>query len=164
MRSGFNWIMSNGWICEHGNVLSWFRGLPVTYKTGSGLDDWIYYTLYIAPYTFTTQDYRQYKAIADLHTLQFTVTRSLWFSVFTSRILATDFITVSLWLQITHEVFFSQPNYLLAIILQLPIPKTRRNSIPLPPSSYLGKLAPPKLDSSLSTTVLFCSVLPNTSL
>jgi hypothetical protein len=29
-------------------------------------------------------------AIADLHTLQFTVTPALWFSVFTSRILATD--------------------------------------------------------------------------
>jgi hypothetical protein len=31
-----------------------------------------------------------YSAIADLHTLQFTVTRALGFSVFTSRILATD--------------------------------------------------------------------------
>jgi hypothetical protein len=32
-----------------------------------------------------------YSAIADLHTLQFTVTHALGFSVFTSRILATDF-------------------------------------------------------------------------
>jgi hypothetical protein len=31
-----------------------------------------------------------YSAIADLHTLQFTVTHALGFSVFTSRILATD--------------------------------------------------------------------------
>jgi hypothetical protein len=31
-----------------------------------------------------------YNAIADLHTLQFTVTHALGFSVFTSRILATD--------------------------------------------------------------------------
>jgi hypothetical protein len=31
-----------------------------------------------------------YSAIVDLHTLQFTVTHSLGFSVFTSRILATD--------------------------------------------------------------------------
>jgi hypothetical protein len=30
------------------------------------------------------------------------------------------FITVSLLLRITHEVFFSQPNFFLAIILQLP--------------------------------------------
>jgi hypothetical protein len=35
------------------------------------------------------------------------------------------FKTVSLSLQITHEVFFSWPNSFLAIILQLPIPKTR---------------------------------------
>jgi hypothetical protein len=31
-----------------------------------------------------------YSAIADPHTLQFTVTQALRFSVFTSRILATD--------------------------------------------------------------------------
>jgi hypothetical protein len=31
-----------------------------------------------------------YTAIADLHTLQFTVTHALGFSVFTSRIQATD--------------------------------------------------------------------------
>jgi hypothetical protein len=35
-----------------------------------------------------------YSAIADLHTLQFTVTHALLFSVFTSRILATGFNTV----------------------------------------------------------------------
>jgi hypothetical protein len=32
---------------------------------------------------------------------------------------------VSLLFQITHEVFFAPPNSFLAIILQLPIPKTR---------------------------------------
>jgi hypothetical protein len=37
---------------------------------------------------------RNYSAIADLHTLHFTVIRKLWFSVFISRILATDFNTV----------------------------------------------------------------------
>jgi hypothetical protein len=31
-----------------------------------------------------------YSAITDVHTLQFTVTHALGFSVFTSRILATD--------------------------------------------------------------------------
>jgi hypothetical protein len=41
------------------------RVLYVNYKTGSGLDDWIYCPLYI----HTTRDYRQYSAIADLHTL-----------------------------------------------------------------------------------------------
>jgi hypothetical protein len=48
---------------------------------------------------------RNYGAIADLHTLQFTVTHTLGFSVFTSHVLATDFnivtIPVSLSLQYT---------------------------------------------------------------
>jgi hypothetical protein len=45
---------------------------------------------FIEPYAFTTRDYRHYSAVADLRTLQFTVTHALGFSVFTSRILATD--------------------------------------------------------------------------
>jgi hypothetical protein len=57
----------------------------VSHKTGSGLDDWIYWHL-----IDTTQDYRQYAAISDLHTLQLTVTHAQGFSVFTSPILATD--------------------------------------------------------------------------
>jgi hypothetical protein len=44
----------------------------------------------IVPYTFTTRDYREYSAIPILHTFQFTVTYALGFSVFTSRIQATD--------------------------------------------------------------------------
>jgi hypothetical protein len=44
---------------------------------------------FIAPYTFTALDYRQYSAIADLHILQRTVTHPQGFSVLTSRILAT---------------------------------------------------------------------------
>jgi hypothetical protein len=51
---------------------------------------------FIAPYTFTARDNRQYNAIAVLHASQFTVTHALGLSVFTSRVLATDFITVSL--------------------------------------------------------------------
>jgi hypothetical protein len=39
---------------------------------------------------FTTRDYRQYSAIADLHGSQFIVAHALGFSVFNSRILATD--------------------------------------------------------------------------
>jgi hypothetical protein len=42
------------------------------------------------PGTFITRDYRQYSAIALLHTLQFTVTHAQGVSVFTSCILATD--------------------------------------------------------------------------
>jgi hypothetical protein len=44
----------------------------------------------IAPYIFTTWDYRQYSAIFILHTFQFTITHALGFSAFISRILATD--------------------------------------------------------------------------
>jgi hypothetical protein len=50
-----------------------------------------------------------YSAIADLNTSQFTVTHALGFSVFTSRILATDFnsvITPVVLYCSTHEVFF----------------------------------------------------------
>jgi hypothetical protein len=64
-----------------------------------------------------------YRAIADLHTLQFNVTHALGFSVFTSRILATD-------LSRSHCHFNSLalPNSFLAIILQFLI---QFNSIPL---------------------------------
>jgi hypothetical protein len=46
----------------------------------------IYCTLYL----HTVRDYTQYSALAILHTSQFTVAHALGFSVFTSRILATD--------------------------------------------------------------------------
>jgi hypothetical protein len=45
---------------------------------------------FMTPYTFTPRDNGQYSAIAILHTSQFTLTHTLEFSVFTSRILATD--------------------------------------------------------------------------
>jgi hypothetical protein len=38
-------------------------------------------------------NYNEYSAIADLHTLQFTVAHALGFFVFTSRLLATDLNT-----------------------------------------------------------------------
>jgi hypothetical protein len=44
----------------------------VTRKTGFGLDDWI--SWHLIP---STRDYRQYSAIADLRTLQSTVTHAL---------------------------------------------------------------------------------------
>jgi hypothetical protein len=46
---------------------------------------------FIAPYTFTqfgTTD--NYRAVAILHTLEFTVGHAFGFSVFTSRVLATE--------------------------------------------------------------------------
>jgi hypothetical protein len=57
---------------------------------------------------------------------------------------------VWLSLHITHDVFFSQPNSFLAIILQLPTSKIRLNSIP---SSYPSRLA--SRNSTLHTRLLF---------
>jgi hypothetical protein len=51
---------------------------------------------FIDTFIHTTRDYTQYSAVDDLHNLQFTVTHTLAFSVFTSRILATDFNTVAI--------------------------------------------------------------------
>jgi hypothetical protein len=50
------------------------RGLCVTYMTGVGLDDWIYWHL-----IQSTRNYMQYSAIAILHTLQFTAAHALRF-------------------------------------------------------------------------------------
>jgi hypothetical protein len=95
----------------------------VTYKTSFGLDYRIYWHIIHA-----SRDYRQlqrYCWSTPLKVHRYTRTGVL---SLTSRILATDLSQVSLSLQITHEVFFSQPNSILAITLQLPIPKTRLHS------------------------------------
>jgi hypothetical protein len=105
-------------------MLSRFRFVCVTCKTDVGLDS-------LTPYTLNSGLQVIQRYITDLHTLQFTVTHALGFSVFNSRILATDFITVSLSLQITHEVFFAPPNSFLAISSQSPstsISRTRPSS------------------------------------
>jgi hypothetical protein len=99
------------------------RGCCVTYKTGFGLEDWIYWSL-----THTTRNYRQYSAIAIPHTSQFTVTRALGFSVLTSRILATD-LSQSHCHYKSHMKSSFQSNSLRSIIPQLQIPKTRLDSI-----------------------------------
>jgi hypothetical protein len=52
----------------------------------------------------TSFNYKQYSAIADLHSLQFTVTHALEISVSTSRILATDLKTGTITSN-HHEVF-----------------------------------------------------------
>jgi hypothetical protein len=70
-------------ICVPHKKLSILSRVGVTYKTG-------FWIGYIAPYIFRNRDYRRYSTIADLHTLQFIVTHALGFSVFTSRILATN--------------------------------------------------------------------------
>jgi hypothetical protein len=90
-------------ICVYISLLQYiFSRVGMIYKTGFGLDDWISCTLYI----HTVPDYRQYRAIFDLHTSQFTVAHALGFSVFTSRILATD-------LSQSHYHFKSHMKYFL---------------------------------------------------
>jgi hypothetical protein len=69
-----------------------FSGLCVTYKTGFGLDE----LHSLTPYTFNSGIHVITAVSHDLHNLQFTLAHALRFSVFTSRILATDFITVSM--------------------------------------------------------------------
>jgi hypothetical protein len=51
-----------------------------------------------------TLKYRQYSAIADLHTFQFTTAHALGFSVSTSRLLATDLNTETITSN-QYEVF-----------------------------------------------------------
>jgi hypothetical protein len=100
----------------------------VTYKTGFGLD-------LLTPYTFA-----QLRTTDNTH-FPFTVAHALGFSVFTSLIPGNGLITVSLSIQITHAVFFSQPNSFLAIILHQLIPETGLSSVPLLTTSYPGRLA-----------------------
>jgi hypothetical protein len=122
-----------------------FSCVGVTYKTDFRLDDWIYCTLYI----HTTRDYRQYSAIADLHTLEFTITHAVGFCIFTSHILATD-------LQSSHCYFRSHmksPLHRLLPLLPFLLNQLRLPSSELDPILF----GVPKLDSSLSATVLYSS-------
>jgi hypothetical protein len=79
---------------NHNDVLRLYLGVIIVsrFRGCAWLIDevWIGWLCLLTAYTHTTRDYRQYSAIAILHTLHFTVTHALGFSVFTSRILATD--------------------------------------------------------------------------
>jgi hypothetical protein len=66
-----------------------YMGLRVTKITGSRADDWIYWHIGY----FLSLNYNQNSVIADLHPSQFAVVHALGFSVFTSRLLATDLNT-----------------------------------------------------------------------
>jgi hypothetical protein len=80
--------LSNAWnhrssLLRHSNILSHVRVVTIR-----GVLDWMsgfIDTLYTPLGTAGS-----YRAIADLHILQFTITHALGFSVFTSHILATD--------------------------------------------------------------------------
>jgi hypothetical protein len=120
------------------------------YRRGFGLGDWIYCTLYI--HNTGLQAIQHYHCSAHLTVI---LTYTLGFSVFTSRILATD-LYVSLALLITYWVFFSQPNS-----ISFPYSATANfedsTPITLLPSSYPGRLAtrssrPVTSDWTASTT------------
>jgi hypothetical protein len=66
----------------------YFQVWGVLCLTVRWVPDWMIGCIYTLVTLLGTID--NYSAIADLHTLQFTVTQELDFSVFTSRILATD--------------------------------------------------------------------------
>jgi hypothetical protein len=92
----------------------------VTCKTGSGLDDGIYWH-----FMHSTRDTGNCSAIAVLHTFQFTFTLTLGFSVFTSYILATDLSQTQCNfksdLKTCHSLISSFPSLLNH--LRLPSPK-----------------------------------------
>jgi hypothetical protein len=99
-----------GWLIRR--VSDWMIGFIAQYHShSSGLQ-------VIQSYRYSTH-------------FRFTVPHALGFSVFTSRILATDLSSLSL--QITYEVFFAQSNSFLAIsshTLRTSISSTRPNSLP----------------------------------
>jgi hypothetical protein len=129
---GSSWVAAQFEASQEGlsSMSEWVKWLRISYNTGFELGNWICW--HLIP---STRDYGQYSAIADLHTLQFTVTHALGFSVFTAHIVTTYFMTVSLSIQITHKVFFPQPNSFLSIILQMPTQFS--SSVPI---SYPGRL------------------------
>jgi hypothetical protein len=91
----------------------------MTYKTDFGLDDWIYFTLYI--HNSELQTIQRYGRFAHITVHRYTRT---------SPILATD-LSVSLSLQLTLEAFLAQSNCFLAISSQSPstvISRTQSNS------------------------------------
>jgi hypothetical protein len=95
-----------------------------------------------------------YSAIVILHAFQFTVPYALGFSVFPSRILATELSQFHWHFKSHMKYSFRSLIPFLALILRLPIPKTRLNSIPssqahIPTGWHLD------LDPSLPTR-LFC--------
>jgi hypothetical protein len=82
----------------------------------------------------STRNYKWFRDIADLHTSQFTVTHTLGFSVFTSRILATDFsLTVA---AAQTKSFHSQISFLESLLNHLRLPSQETPSVLL--SADLG--------------------------
>jgi hypothetical protein len=116
--------------------------IGVTYRRGLDLN----YRIYLYLYIHTTRDYKQLQHY-----------RYSTFSVFTSRILATDLSQSHCHFKSHVESSCHSLIPFLALVLRLPTPKTRLNSIPLLPSSYPGRLA-----SRNSTRLNYWSVLLRT--
>jgi hypothetical protein len=112
--------------CQYCHVLG---GLYVTYRR---VLDWMIYWHVI----HKTPDYRQYSAIADLHTLQFTVTHALGHSVFTSIILVTDLYQSHCHFKLHMKSSFHGIIRFFSLFYNYQL-----NSIPLLSSSYPGRLA-----------------------
>jgi hypothetical protein len=115
----------------------------------------------------TTLNYSHYSAIADLDTLQFTVTHALGFSDFTTRILATD-LSQSHYNRSIHEVFFSQPHScnstdsLPSLLNQLRLPS--QETLSIIPSAVPGSSLH-SLDSGPKETLsIIPSAVPGSSL
>jgi hypothetical protein len=85
--------------------------IGVIYKTG--FLDWMIGFVVLS--TFTQLETTGNTALSLFYTLSGPPLHSHYDSVFPSRILATDFTTVSLSLQISSEIFLSQSNAFLAI-------------------------------------------------
>jgi hypothetical protein len=130
-------------VLSHAWVGAW-------HKMGFGLDDWIYYILYI--HNSGLQVIQCYCCSTHFPVHCYTHTHTLGFSVFTSCLLETDLSVCNfkshMKSSLHHLILF------LALIPQLPIPKTRLHSTPLLPSSYAGRLESRPFTSN-STTVLF---------
>jgi hypothetical protein len=122
-------------------VLEWMIDLMhLIHSHNSGLQA-------ILPYRFSTH-------------FQFTVAHALGFSVFNSRILVTGFITVSLSLKITHEVFFHTLMPFLPLFCNCQFRRLHSIKFFCSQAHILGGW---RLETRFSTLV-YCSILLNTSL
>jgi hypothetical protein len=89
------------YVLKSKNIVTCKR-VRVTKLTGSTSDDWIYEH---CGYVFSP-NHTYYSAIADLHTFQSTVAHAVGFSIFISRLLATDLNTETITSD-HYEVFLS---------------------------------------------------------
>jgi hypothetical protein len=129
----------------------------VIYRTGLGLDDWIYCTLYI----HTIRDYGQYSAIASLHTLQFTVTHAR------TRVLSlpysypgNGFITVCHFNSHMKSSWHSLIPFLPFLLNHLRLPSPELDPILFLLDHFTSRLLFSAPSTSLLLLLLSCRTLP----